>query len=503
MKQLKLERFSGIVAIGLFAAMISLSVAETETDYLAILLQGKKVGHAVHTRRVENSKVTTTESFSMTLGRGGQAVTVTSQETHIETQDGKPLSFEMSMTTSGFEQKINGTVHNGKAKISRQVMGQAKEETVDWPTDALLSEGLRQVQMKHGVTPGVSYDVSLFRPDMMTAVKAKIEIGEKKKIEMLFGKRADLTEVKTTMFVQGQPIAMTGYVDDELKAKKTMVPMMGMMLEMVACDEDFAKQENAIVDFLEKFSITSPVKLMNLHTIESAVYTLKPTTDNKLEIMTSSTQTVETTEDKVLVTVTKIPLPDSVPFPYKGNDSEALEALKETDYIQCTDETVIDLAKRAVGDANDAASAARQIEAFVDGYITQKDFTVGYASATEVAQNRKGDCSEHAVLAAAMCRAAGIPARTVCGVVYADSFLGKQSIFGGHMWVEVYLDGKWYGLDATRSEQQGFSPGHIALTYGNGDPIDFFGLVNTLGCFEIEKITLNKKKETKETAVEQ
>lgn len=498
MRQLSLK-FSGIVVLGLFAFVVSFAAAETETEYLAIFMQGQKVGHAVHTRIAENDTVTTTDSVSMTLGRGGQAVTVTTQETHIETADGKPLGFEITMNLSGIEQKTTGTVQDGKAVISRQVMGQPMESTVDWPADALLNEGLRLLQLEQGLTPVDTYEVSVFRPDLLITAKAKIEVGEKKKIELLFGKHQDLTEVKTTMSVQGQQIAMTSYVDDHFKAVKTIVPMMGMTLELVACDAEFAKGENAIIDFLEKFSIASPVKLMGLHSIESAVYTLNPTTANTLQLPVSSTQTVERVGDKTVVTVTKSPMPPHVPFPYTGSDPDALDALKESDYLQSTDPTVIDLAKRAVADANDIASAVRQIEAFVDGYITRKDMSVGYASAAEVAQSRQGDCSEHAVLAAAMCRAVGIPARIVCGVVYADSFMGQQSIFGGHMWVEVYLDGQWYGLDATRSEQQGFGPGHIALARGNGDPVDFFGLINTLGCFEIEKITLNKKKQTDNT----
>ena len=498
MKRLRLGGFFQLAAVCLFSSLVSLSVAETETDYMAILMQGQKIGHAVRTRTAESDKVTTTESFSMTLGRGGQAVSVASQEKHIETIEGKPLGFEMSLTTSGVEQKTTGTVHGGKVTISRQVMGQAQELTVDWPGDAMLSEGLRQVQLNKGLAPGTSYEISLFRPDMLNAVKARIEVGKVKKVKMLFGKQKDLTEVKTTMSVQGQQLVMTSYVDQQLKVLKTRVPMMGMELELVACDEATAKQENAIVDFLEKLSIASPVKLMNLHTIESAVYTLKPTTDTGLELPTSLTQTVQSTEGGMIVTVLKPLPPKNVAFPYKGNDPNALEALKETDYIQSTNETIIELAKRAVGETTDAAAASLQIEAFVDGYITQKDLSVGYASAAEVAQSRQGDCSEHAVLAAAMCRTVGIPARIVCGVVYTDMFLGKQSIFGGHMWAEVYLDGNWYGLDATRSEQQGFGPGHIALSHGNGDPIDFFGLVNTLGCFKIEKITLNKKKQTTE-----
>jgi hypothetical protein len=500
MKPLKSNCFLVLSALFLLIGARTACAGQSETDYLAILLQGKKVGHAIHTRTVEDHRVITTDSVSMTLGRGGQAVTITSQESHIETPDGKPLGFEMTLTTSGVEQKTVGTVSEGKAKISRQIMGQTQELTIDWPEGALLNEGLRLFQIEQGLVPGTSFDVNLFRPDLLANVEASLQIGDKATVDLL-GRAVELTTVRIVMSVQGQKIEMVSYVDEQLTALKTQVPMMGMQLEMIACDKSFAMRDDDIVDFLDKLSIASPVKLINLHTTESAAYTLKPTTDKGLELPASSMQAVKTTEGEsgIVVTVTKTQPPSNIPFPYKGNDPKALEALKETDYIQCTNKTIIELAKRAVGDTTDAAIAASQIEAFVDGYITQKDLSVGYASAAEVAQTRQGDCSEHAILAAAMCRAAGIPARIACGIVYADSFLSKQSIFGGHMWVEVYLDGAWYGLDATRSQQQGFGPGHITLAHGNGDPTDFFGLVNTLGCFKIEKITLEKK----ETAVKE
>lgn len=489
------HHFLGVLIV---VYLIGSAYAVTETDYLAILLEGQKIGSNIHERAVENGIVTTTETLSMTLGRGGQAVTVLSKEVHTETIMGKPLGIELTMTTSGVEQKIVGKIQDGKILIQRQVMGQTVEVTQAWPADALLNEGLLRLQKERGLVAGDSFDVKLFRPDMMTTVVATIDVGHKKKVPLLFGVQEELTEVKTTMKVQSEQIVMTSYVDDDLNAKKTTVPMMGMMLEMMACDEAFAKQEDAIIDFLEKLSIASPVKLTNLSKIESITYTIKPTESATFSIPVSSTQSVKVEGDTTYLTVHRIKPPADVNFPYIGDDPALQLALTSNDYIQSDDAKVIDLAKTAVGGTQDAATAAGRIEAFVDGYINIKDLSVGYASAAEVAQNRQGDCSEHAVLATAMCRAVGIPARVVCGVVYADSFLSKQSIFGGHMWTEVYIGDRWYGLDATRSEQR-IGPGHIALVYGNGEPTDFFGLVNTLGCFKIDKITINERVQASET----
>jgi len=138
----------------------------------------------------------------------------------------------------------------------------------------------------------------------------------------------------------------------------------------------------------------------------------------------------------------------------------------------------------------------------VGDYIENKSLSVGYASAVEVAASRQGDCTEHAVLVAAMCRAVGIPAQVVTGVAYVEDFAGLQG-FGGHAWVQVYVGGdpaarepgKWVGLDAAFKSAGlgGYDPGHIALAVGNGNIEEFFSLVKLLGRFKIDKVTVSKE----------
>ncbi len=465
---------------------------ESKTDYMAVMIDGQKIGYAIHTRTVEGAHVITTSEQSLTISRAGQTVKVYSKETNVETKDGKPVSFESVMKTSGFEQKSSGTVSNGKATIKQQLFGQTVEKVIDWPKGALLSEGMRLFQLKRGLKTGDQFEVSIFRPEYLLALKTQATVGDKKKID-LFGRVLELTEVKTTMSVSGQQITSTSYVDDDLNALKTVIPMMGIQMELLACDKSFAMQEDAVIDFMEKMSIASPVQLTNLTKIDSIEYQLKATDEQPLTLPTTSHQTVKTENGTIQLTVKQIIPPEGVKFPYKSDDEDIKKALLPSDNLQCDNKAVIDLAKHAVAGTEDAAVAAKQIESFVAGFIQKKDLSVGYASAAEVAQNRQGDCTEHAVLTVAMCRAVGIPARVVCGVLYVDSFANQKSIFGGHAWAEAYIGGQWVGLDATRVDQGGFGPGHITLATGNGDPSDFFSLVNTLGYFTIEKITTHSK----------
>ena len=58
---------------------------------------------------------------------------------------------------------------------------------------------------------------------------------------------------------------------------------------------------------------------------------------------------------------------------------------------------------------------AKRVNSFVFEWIIEKDFTVGFASALEVAHHPRGDCTEHGVLAVALLRRLGVPARGVTG----------------------------------------------------------------------------------------
>lgn len=110
---------------------------------------------------------------------------------------------------------------------------------------------------------------------------------------------------------------------------------------------------------------------------------------------------------------------------------------------------------------------AQAVTDFVFQFIRQKDYSVGFASALEVCRNPKGDCTEHGVLAVALLRKLGVPARGVLGWVALGRTLGM------HFWVEVELKGRWVPVDPTLDEVPA-SAFHIAL--GSTDLVDLGSL---------------------------
>jgi transglutaminase-like putative cysteine protease len=120
------------------------------------------------------------------------------------------------------------------------------------------------------------------------------------------------------------------------------------------------------------------------------------------------------------------------------------EYLASNFFIRSDDPLVRKLAREAVGGETDPRKQLPLIRQFLKKRFTVA-YNVSFATADEVARHPEGDCSELGVLAAAMCRSLGIPARVVFGLVYDPT----RECFGGHLWTEVYLGGRWEPFDPT------------------------------------------------------
>lgn len=159
--------------------------------------------------------------------------------------------------------------------------------------------------------------------------------------------------------------------------------------------------------------------------------------------------------------LTRAPGPDpgeAAEMPVHGSPSQAdAPYLAATPLVQFQDPAFNGLlARMAVKPGWSRWQIAEAVTDFVFTFIRQKDYSVGFASALEVCKDPKGDCTEHGVLAVALLRKLGVPARGVLGWVALDQTLGM------HFWVEVELKGRWVPVDPTLDEAPA-SAFHIAL----------------------------------------
>lgn len=491
-----------LVSLWLVLAVSLPAVAEVETEYYALFMEGKKVGHAIHTRTVQDGNVVTTDEVSVTISRLSIPITVEMTETCVETAAGAPLSFKSIQQLGAMTMRVEGTVNrDGTVNVLSSSLGVEDKSTIQWPKGAVMAEGLRLLTLKGGLKAGSQYEASVFSPSIMQAIHGKITIGPKKEVDLL-GRVVKLTEMTTVLNLPDTgPITSTSYVDEELRALRNEMPVAGMFVEMVSCPREFALGNNDVLEMIDRMFIKSPQPIEDVHSASSITYILNPSTTAGLTIPSTDNQKAKRLPDgKVLLVVEPVKVPAGGTFPYKGNDPALLQATKPTRFLQSDRKEILDLARKAVGNAKNSAEAALRIESFVAEYIENRSLSIGYASAAEVAESRQGDCSEFAVLTAAMCRAVGIPAQVAVGVAYVEDFSGIQG-FGGHAWAQAYVGadkqgqgGKWIGLDASfkGSDRGGYDAGHIALATGNGDPADFFNMATALGQFKIEKLEIQR-----------
>ena len=469
-----------------------------DVEYYAVFVDGTKVGHAIYSRVVAGEQVTTTDTVYMTLNRMGKTVILKTKEICVETVKGEPISFASEQDMGMVTMKTEGTIGKDSMVRTRTTgIGAVQEGTIVWPKGAVMAEGLRLIELEKKLNEGTSYDVNVFSPGIMAAVNTRVKVGAKQDVDLL-GRIVPLTKVETVMSMPGTgEIASTGYVDEQLRALKNIMPMAGMNVEMLACEKEFAMSNNQPAEIIDKMFLASPEPIEDAGAAKSITYYLKPTAQTtNLTIPSSDSQRVQKLEDgTVIVKVEPVSMPTGGTFPYKGTDANITEMTKPGRFVQSDDANIIALAKQAVGNAKDSAEAAKRIEEFVAKYVKNISLSVGYASAAEVAVSRRGDCTEFAVLCAAMCRAAGIPAKVTVGVAYVDDFEGRTG-FGGHAWTEAYIGDKWVGLDsAFKAGGLGkFDAGHIALASGNGEPANFFNMATTLGNFRIEKVIVEPGK---------
>jgi hypothetical protein len=164
------------------------------------------------------------------------------------------------------------------------------------------------------------------------------------------------------------------------------------------------------------------------------------------------------TRDGRILRVVRESLPSPAPpRPIADAPADVAEALDPSPFIESDDPAIVGLARSLAGAEKDSVLAARRLVEWVNDHVTQAP-SLTIPSAREALRERRGDCNEHAVLLAALGRAAGIPSRVAAGAMYADG------AFLYHAWTEFWL-GSWVSADAV-FRQMPVDATHVKLVEG-------------------------------------
>jgi hypothetical protein len=444
--------------------------APPEEQWYTVLLDGRKIGSFESRREVAAGEVRTTQSLQVELERAGIRVALGSTERTVETTDGKPLGFTSTSRLSGTETRIDGRVHDGVIDVETVTGGATAHRSMPWPAGAVLAEGLRRVALAAGLAPGTTYHALAFQPSSLDASEVRGTVGAAERVDLPGGRRS-LHPVDQEIAFPGAPMTSRAWVDDEQTVYKVTLPLMGVELVLLACDHACATAPNQGSDVFSHTLMPAPRALAPDELAGTLRYTVAVRGNGAFTLPDTDEQHVQVRGDERIVTVSR------TASPHVGSPPEAAD-FRANDWLQSDAPEVAALARQATGDANTPLERMLRIETFVRGFIREKSLDVGYASALEVARRPVGDCTEHALLVAALGRSLGIATRVVDGLAYAPGFAGEDRVFVPHAWAQAWIDGRWRSFDAAL---HGFDAGHIALGVGDGDPWRFYAGLDLLG----------------------
>lgn len=436
--------------------------ATTEEHWQVISVGDERVGYArtviepLPAQGSDPKRLRTKTETKMTFKRFGQSLSIGLDIATVETLAGELLSyeFEMGTTPTGTTKSI-GTIQGDKLSIKTTIAGSTQTKTIPWDATVKSPAYQERLLREEGIKPGETKSFRAFIPEFNQVTEIKIAAEEPRDVKLPNGEYRRLLKAKVTQSLL-PTMPMTVYLDNEGELVLVESDMLGQTMRAFEVSKAEALKEivGAELD-LAVNTLIPATPIPDPHNTKRVVYRIHtPGTDAASLFVSGETQEIKKVDrETVEVTVTAQPIPRT-----NGRTKAADEFTKPTQLLQSNDPRVQDHLRRAVSGDRSDGDAAIALEKYVHEKLDKKNFSTAFASAAEVAESLEGDCSEHAVLLAAMLRARKIPSRIAVGVVYVPG----QAKMGGHMWTEAMLDGVWVPLDATLA-RGGIGAGHIKV----------------------------------------
>ena len=445
-------------------------------EWSVLILDGKRCGFdstiTTQTSEPGGLRYHTVEQQEFVAKRMGTSIKITETSKVTEDADGGVLSFEDRTAGGGSDISSTGRREGDDLIVSSR--GQTQRFHVP-RLAALGPEAVRRANDAMPLRAGQKLSLPTFETDYPQGpvTEQAVVVGQEG-IDVNGSKRR-LWKVRSTTSLSGN-MATVNWVDDRANdvMSRMSLPGIGEFTEVVTSRAECMKQPEGAELFATTLvrpnrAIPSP------HWQKEVWYRITaPRTKEMLMLWNHDEQRVISSEPGVIEFVVTVPhiVPSDADWELPHADTPELDRyLQPSSYIESNAPIIQSLAKKAVGQVRNPVTAAHRIETFVENYITKKDLNVGFASAEETAHSREGDCTEHAVLCAALGRAVGLPTRCVFGLGYippgeneptiANATGPDTGIFGFHMWAEAWIaPGKWVAMDAALG---GFDVGHIAI----------------------------------------
>jgi len=468
--------------------------AATEDEYWVVnYLQDSKVGH-VHNvvKLVERDGEQLVQRVSdghIEMRRGGAKITQKIRVESTETKGGKPISFETKMTTGNESMVTRGTVKGDKLELAVTTKGTTKTSTIVWEDGWGGMFGTEVSLLQQPMKPGETRTIKRLEPILNDVVTETLEAVKMEKTKV-GNSTENLLLIKSKVQMKNMSIEQKAWADEEGNLIKGLMPTMQLVWYRADKQTALAKGEIGSFDLWDSTVVKLDKAPSRPHETKQVVYRVELEQADPKDVFSNClSQTVRSTGRRTAdITVRAIRPNSPTTIPDEVNDKPTEKDLAPNNLIQSDDGRVVAMANSVLSSEKDSWRLAVAMENFVGRKMRTAGFTQAFATAAEVAESLEGDCTEHAVLLAALCRARKIPARVAMGLVYYP----PQKGLAYHMWTEVWIDDRWIPLDATLA-RGGIGGGHLKLSHSNLDGADaystFLPVIQVMGQLKAQVVS--------------
>jgi len=424
-------------------------------SWMNILQNGKKIGysHRLFARTEKGHHVS--ESILLQINTMGVV-----QEMAIKT-DGD-LNPDMTLASfdlhsSLFRFKAHGVVNGNQVTLYTEMPGSEKKTVLNLKDAPRLANAILESADIGEMRDGETKTVNVFDPATMGQRPVKLTlVGEDVVTIMGEGRKARKVSVD---FMGAKQLAWIG--DDGSILKEQGI--LGITMELVTKSQA-----------LDGLTLTASADLTQIASVPSNVVIGDASALSMLKVKISSVETGNLKlnggrqtlkKDVLLIQKETIPARAQSAASVPGNE----EFLKATPFIQSDNEKITGKAREIVSPDDPVSVKAAKLVAWVYKNVEKRP-VLSVPNAVETLNNLVGDCNEHAVLLAALARAAGIPAQVEVGLVY------QKGRFYYHAWNVLFI-GTWVTADAVM-DQMPADVTHIRFARGEADQqIDLIGVI--------------------------
>lgn len=416
---------------------------ETERWY-KVSIADNPVGYVLEKSETDGAKTTSLLEMNVSIGRLGSSVNMHTQTTQIEENE-QLLGINSEMDISN--QKKIETVEVKKDQLVIQSQGMTRNLPLE---DELTSPKKLEKLIKYQIDNNqedISY--STYSAELGMFMNANISFigfetlnlnGTTKKVILAEERVKELPYVKKKWFNR-QGILLKSVEPS---------PFGKMVVERTTKEEALNYLTNSVDLPEEQYGSTMAYSNHRLAQPRKVTAMKIKINQNRPEFgfpdfSGDYQKIISQTDDEVILQIQK---PE--PSFNKSKSNNLDEYLKPNAYLDHSDELIIQKTQEVVGNVTDDWEKAQLI---IEWVRTNMSFDAGiaFADSRECIRELKGTCVSYSVLTATMCRAAGIPSRFLMGYVYVDG------AWGGHAWVEAYINSKWIPIDAAVPNNSGIA----------------------------------------------